>query len=111
MAEILDPIVVSFSNNRTRSLADLAVEDYESQRAYIAEHTAKGIAVKVSGAANGDTLADGSPADGRTQMTVGIFNALLTAAQAKVTWYETVVSGKTRIEWYRSVNVNGRSRF
>lgn len=88
MADITEPVVVRFSNDYLRPLSEavrnLGIRLNDAKVEYTTI-----ISDLISGNADGDLLADGSPADGRSQVTkkdivdlLSMLNSLLTEINA-----------------------------
>ncbi len=112
MADITNPLFVTFANARIRQLVDAAETMYQTSKRFQQEWTAFG-ADNIPNTA--DNIADGSDVDGRKRMTGALAQAMKSLADAMVTWYETnaTIGGvtKTRIAWIQTVSVNGQARF
>jgi hypothetical protein len=107
---ITNPEALKFSNEKVRVLSDLMVSTYESCQAYRNEWDANTLGSIFPNQAN-EIVEDGYATDGRHQLTGQKVNALYTAAGDFMTWADTVVGGKTRIAWLRTMFVNGQPRF
>ena len=106
---VTNPATVRFCNEKVRVYADSLVTDYETARAFVAQWAAGGMAALIPNSA-AENIVDGSATDGRFPINGQQVNALLTAANAQITWFETVVSGSTRIALIRQIAVGGGSR-
>lgn len=107
MAQITNPVNVSFANNRVRPFADAMLQTYNTAKAFIAEYTANNLAPDFAGAA--DVIVDGSATDGRYAITAGKVTALASNANAIITWFET--GSPNRADILRTIAVNGGARF
>lgn len=96
MAEITNPQVVTFANERARTMADTVVRLSAQVDAWLADYTAQGIAAAITGDAAGSSsnIGDGSATDGRQRVTgseIINFRAALLQVQTALT--TTLVSG------------------
>ena len=103
MAEITNPQVVKFANERGRPLADVAEQLYQSCKRYQQEWAT----VTVPNTA--DLVADGSEVDGRKRISGAHVTNLKALADSMVTWFET--GTPSRIVQLQLVSVNGQARF
>src|SRR4051794_23176671 len=69
MAEITDPLIVNWANERARVLADRLRGAYDALASYRTDYAAQGIAAAISAAGGSDLIADGSEDDGRPRIT------------------------------------------
>jgi uncharacterized membrane protein YjgN (DUF898 family) len=94
MAEITDPQVVLFANDRTRSAADKMEILYSILLAWQADYVAQGIAAKIVTAGASNIIADGSEIDGRQRITGNsIINLHAALTQLLTAWDTTLVTG------------------
>lgn len=100
---------VKFSNEKARVFADSMVTAYETATKFKAQYDAQGLDTVFPNTS--EVVEDGSSTDGRTPMTGQKIRALYTAATDLISWGDTVIAGKTRIIWLRTMHVNGQSRF
>ncbi len=114
MADITNPEIVKFSNEKGRILADAAGCLYQTAKRFQQEWTV--LIANVTAVPNtADQIADGSQgtlatsADGRKPLTGSQLNGLKALADAMVTWYET--GAPTRIAQLQLVTVNERAGF
>ena len=108
MADITNPQAINWSNSRVRVYADSMVDAYESAKKLLAEWTALGMDALIANSSE-DVLIDGAAIDGRSIITGDKVNALISNAQAVVTWFEQ--GSPSRIDRFRQIAVNGRARF
>jgi hypothetical protein len=113
MADITDPQVILFTNQRARTIADKIVALQYALTAYQADYAAQVIANKIVAAGTTGNIADGATADGRPIITgTSILNqkaavdALVTAIGA------TLVSGvgSSALTINNAIQVNGSPR-
>lgn len=88
MAEITNPQVVRFANEKARPMADRLYSAWVEAQSVLQEYTSTNIGSLINDAGSGNLIADGSETDGRTRLTGGdIFN-LITALTAYVAYVE-----------------------
>jgi hypothetical protein len=93
MADIIDPQVIKWANDRARSAANQMTNLYAVLVAYQADYAAQGIAAKIVAAGTANNIADGATADGRS-IIIGTSLANLKAAiDQLVTSFNTNVAG------------------
>ena len=117
MADITDPIVVRFSNERARVAADALEQAYNTAKRLTEEYEA--LEDEASLPDTDEQIADGSEdsrgdeADGRTPVTGSDLRALLALSQRLVDWFSYVPAedGRSRIDTVRHVSVNGQAPF
>jgi len=96
MADITNPQIVVFSNERARAMADHLVRFSAEVDAWLTDYAAQGIAAAITGDANGAgaNIADGSATDGRQRVTgTKIINLRAGLLQAQTALTSTLVSG------------------
>lgn len=86
MANVTDPEAVKFCNEVIRPLADRFIQLYYAAKTAQQSFTAKNLAGRLPNAA--DLIIDGSAQDGRTQITDGDVNLVLSYAGGLVTAME-----------------------
>jgi hypothetical protein len=113
MADITDPQVVSFANQRARTIADKIVALQYALTAYQADYAAQGISAKITAAGTTGNVADGAANDGRSIITgtqvinqKAAVDALITAIGT------TLVSGvgASALAINNGIQVNGSPR-
>lgn len=107
MAAITDASAVAFSNKKIRVMADLMYTSYQSAKSLLAEWNATGMSSLIVNTT--DLISDGSPADGRTQITGAQATNIVTRAQDIITDYEA--SSNAKLNTVALVQVNGGARF
>jgi hypothetical protein len=107
---ITNPEAVKFSNEFVRVFADALVTAYDSAVAYKAYWDARSYLTALFPDSDVEIVDDGSAQDGRPAMTGQKVQALYNQATAILAWGDTLVGGKTRITWLRTMAVNGRSK-
>ena len=107
MAQITDPLVVNWANNRARTLADKIMALDYAMTAYVADYANAGLpaALTTDGAAG--LIVDGSATDGRTpvvgtdlQNLIAGVNQIITAFGANITGVGspiTTIAGKWQV--------------
>lgn len=108
---INDPEAVRFSNDFCRILADQLVSTYDSCKIYKSYWDSRPNLTTLFPDLASEIVQDGYQSDGRHPVSGQVVTALYNQATAIIAWYETVVGGKTRIDWFRSISVNARPRF
>ncbi len=110
MPQIDQPNAVRFSNERIRVAADILCRGRAAAAAILAEWQAKDMASLFPDDAT-YVVADGSPADGRQQITGADVNRIIEALQALVAALDSVASnGKAHYENALRVAVNPTPR-
>ena len=110
MPQIDQPNAVRFSNERIRVAADILCRGVAAAKAILAEWQAKSMATQFPDDAT-YIVADGSPADGRQQITGADANRAIEALQTLVGALESASSnGKTHYENALRVAVNPTPR-
>lgn len=107
---ITNPEAVKWSNECVRVFADAIVTAYDTAVAYKAKWDARSNLSALFPDSAVEIVADNSDVDGRPQMTGQKVQALYAQATAIIAWGDTVVGGKTRITWLRTMAVNGSAR-
>jgi hypothetical protein len=107
MADITNPIVVKFSNERARVFADALLQAIETAEALDDEWNSNAMATLIPNTA--DVIVDGSATDGRYPSTGAKVNAVRSAAVDLKAW--GAQGTPTRKERLRTFAVNGTSRF
>jgi len=69
MAEITDPQIVKFCNEKIRPLADSVYSSYYKSLSLVSDYVSGDIAGNLQKWASDDLVADGSEVDGRTRLT------------------------------------------
>ena len=115
MALITDPVVIGFSNNRARTIADSMTELLSKLLAWQADYAAMGIAAKINAdaAGAGSNLQDGSPADQRLPVSgTTLINFKAAIDQLVTAWNVTAVAGvgTTVAAVENTIQVNGSPR-
>jgi hypothetical protein len=108
---ITNPEAVKFSNEFVRVFADALVTAYDSAKTYKAYWDARTNLSTLFVDSAVEVVSDGADVDGRTQMTGQKVQALYIQAGTIIAWGDTLVGGKTRIDWLRTMSVNGSSKF
>ena len=113
MAEITDPLVVNWANNRARVLADKLRAAYDALASYKVDYAAQGIAAAIATAGGSNLITDGSATDGRPRIsgnTLTNFKAALD--QIDTAMGTTLVSGvgTTANAQVNLIQVNGGVR-
>lgn len=106
MADIVNPVIVRFSNEKARVFADSLLSAYLTAKQLVGEWTANNLATIVPNAT--DNVVDGSENDGRHKMTGIKLHALMAAATDVIAWAET--GNPSRADRLRTIAVNGQSR-
>lgn len=107
MADIDNPQVRKFANERARIAADAIVTCYETLKRLQVEYDAAGGDTLFP--ATTDRIVDGSETDGRTRITTGQVRGLNTLSAALVTYLDG--GTPSRISQVRQVAVNGTPRY
>ncbi len=111
MADITNPQVVKWSNERARTISDSLALLYAKIVAYQNDYSAQGIATAMNSAAAVDIVLDGSANDGRAPVTKNqlvVLNNCIT--QIKTALDTTTVSGYAPTVWINQIQVNGSPR-
>jgi len=96
MAEITNPQIVLFANERARTMADTVERFSALVDAWVADYAAQAIATQITNDGNGAgaTIADGSETDGRQRITgTKIVNLKAALLQVQTALTTTAVSG------------------
>lgn len=112
MADITNPQIVKFANERARVFADSLEQTYQTAKRMQQEWAA--LIATVTPANTSDQVADGSHAsagqpDGRKPLTGAQLTALKAMADTIVTFFET--GSPTRIAQIQQTTTNGGPRF
>lgn len=107
MAAITDGSAVAFSNQKIRVMADLMYSNYQTAKSLLAEWNARSMSSLIVNTT--DLIVDGSPADGRTQITGAQATNIVTRAQEIITDYEATSNAK--LNTVAVVSVNGGAKF
>ena len=108
MADITNPQAIIWSNSRVRVFADSMIDAYESAKKLLAEWSSLNMATLIPNNVD-DVLIDGAASDGRSVITGDKVNSLIANATAVVSWFEA--GTPSRIDRFRQISINGRSRF
>lgn len=84
MADITDPQIVTFSNEKVRPAADRYAQLYWFSKIILIEYSASGIEAALAALNNSDVIIDGSETDGRTPITVGMIEGMMANLQLLV---------------------------
>lgn len=107
MADISNPQVVAFSNQRIRPLCDQMYSLYYNAKAVVADYNAGDIGTKIDAGGAGNNIADGSSTDGRTVITGGDIYNVITWAQQIINFVENqAVSTADRLSVISKPHVN-----
>ena len=96
MAEITNPQVITFTNDRARIIADSLVRFSDEVNAWLEDYAAQGIAAAINGDAAGasSNIDDGSATDGRQRVTgTKVINLRAGLLQVQTALTTTLVSG------------------
>lgn len=107
MADITNPQIIKFANERGRLLADIAESLYHTSKRFQQEWVALVASTPIIPTAS--PIADGSDTDGRKRVTDTHLVNLKSLADSMVTWFET--GSPTRIAQLQLISVNGGARF
>ena len=94
MAEITNPQIIVFANERARTMADRVVSLSAAIDAWLSDWTAQGMSAAITAAGVAENIADGSEYDGRQRVTgtkLVNFRAALLQLQSALT--STAVAG------------------
>lgn len=103
MADITNPEAVRFSNEKARTLADVATRYYYAAKAFANEWDATDMGTKIPAAA--DLVIDGSATDGRTPITGQDVNNLKNHVDTMVADLEA--AGNQKLNVLLQIEVNG----
>ena len=103
MADITNPEAVRFSNEKIRTLADLATRYYYAAKSVANEWGATGMNTKIP--STSDLIADGSDVDGRSPITGANINGLIGHAEEMIADLEA--NGNQRLNILLQIEVNG----
>jgi hypothetical protein len=94
MADITNPQIVTFANERARTIADAIEVFSEKVDAFVADYAAQGMTALITAAGASELVADGSEADGRQRITgTKIINLRAALLQLQTALMTTAVSG------------------
>lgn len=96
MADITNPQIITFANERARVISDHLVRFSAEVDAWLADYAAQGISAAITGASEGagSNIADGSATDGRQRVTgTEIMNLKAGLLQVQTALTTTLVSG------------------
>jgi hypothetical protein len=113
MAEIVDPQIVVFANERARTIADKVVSFSAQVDAWLADWSAQGMSALVTAAGAAETIADGSATDGRQRITgTKLVNLRAALLQLQTALTATAVAGvgATPKAVADGIQVNGSQR-
>lgn len=120
MADITNPQVIKWSNERARTLSDSIARLYAQIVAYQSDYAAQGIVAAMTPFASGDILLDGSAQDGRAPVTknqISVLNNALTQVKkaldqntASIAGDYNAISGFSAMTWVNQIQVNGSPR-
>jgi hypothetical protein len=113
MADITDPQIVRWSNERARVLADRLEQAEAAINAYLADWTAQGVSALITAAGATNAIADGSETDGRQRVTgTKLVNMRAALLQLQTALDTTLVAGvgATAKSILDGVQVNGTVR-
>ncbi len=105
MANITNPIAVTFANTELRRFNDHTLANYRTAKQLSIDYTAKGISA-ILGATGTDVIVDGAATDGRAPMTVANVNNIMARANEIVADYEANTNIKINQAAAVSVNAN-----
>lgn len=103
MPDIIDPQAIRFSNERARTLADIATKYYWTAKAFMFEWDATSMGTVIPDA--DDTIVDGSATDGRTSITGANINGMKTHVDAMVADLEA--NSNLKLNILLKIEVNG----
>lgn len=94
MAEIENPQIVAFANERARTISD-AIEQFSAKvDSFLADYAAQGMAAAITAAGASELIDDGSATDGRQRITgTKIVNLKAGLLQLQTAMTVTAVSG------------------
>ena len=85
-APITDPAAIAFANNYIRPMADQDAKHYYRCKEVVGIWNAQSMSTKILNTT--DLIVDGSPADGRNQMTGANATAIITRCNEYISWME-----------------------
>ena len=112
MADYSDVQLTTFTNGRTRTLADQLVSILIKLQAYQSDYVAQSVAVRAT-AAGANNLADGYVTDGRQPITgtqVGNFKACVDQIVTAMATTNVIGVGSPISTTVNAIQVNGSSR-
>ena len=110
MADIIDPLVIGWDNNRARPLCDTLTRTLAALLAYQADYAAYSIAAAVTADGATNKIGDGYAVDGRQPITGTQLQNLIAGINQVVTaWNTTLVTGvgTTAAAIVQGIQVNG----
>jgi hypothetical protein len=108
MAEITNPQVVAFANEKVRPLADAFFQVYYRAKAANQEYNANAIGSLINAAGSGNLITDGSETDGRTRIAGGDVYNSVTFWQAFIAFVEgNAVTTAARLDVITKPHVHG----
>lgn len=110
MAELSNPQIVRFANERVRTMADEIVRFSRHVDEWLADYAAQGIAPQLVAAGLGSVIADGSETDGRQRidgLKVANLRAALQQLQAAIAVTTVAGVGATAKSVADGIHVNG----
>lgn len=120
MADITNPQVVAFANNRMRPLADAITKVQYAIDAFLIDANAEGIPALIVAGGVGNFIGDGSDVDGRPRVTgqnMADFRSAITVLQTCLETTTAIASGgvsgtggKTPSVIISGIQVNGSPR-
>lgn len=106
-AEIDDPQVVAFANNKARKMAEHIYSAYYSAKIVLQAYNSGAIGSKIDAAGAGNLISDGSANDGRTRITGGDIYNLITACEELIDYVEgNAVTTANRVDVITKPHVN-----
>ena len=111
--EISNPQIVTFANDRARTIADQILRFSAIVDAFISDYAAQGIASAITAAGASQMIADGSEIDGRQRVTgTKIINLRAALGQLQAALTTTLVTGvgATAKSVADGIQVNGSVR-
>jgi lipid-binding SYLF domain-containing protein len=108
MANITNPEVVKFANEKIRVMADMQVAHYRTAKQFKAAWDAAGLSA-IFAVSNADVVVDGAATDGRHTMTS--FDANNTYNRAVDTINEYEASANTKLNQANAIAVNTHPLF
>jgi hypothetical protein len=113
MADISNPQVVTWANERARTIADQMTALLDRLLAYQADYTAQGIAALIIAAGSANNIGDSAVSDGRQIITGNsVLNLKAAIDQLVTAWNVTAVPGvgATVSAVQNGIQVKGSSR-
>lgn len=108
MAAITDGQAVGFSNGIARVYADMQLSAYNTAKRVVHEwYSQPRLGTLLTN--NGDTIEDGSPADGRKPATAGDVKLIINRAEDLIADLEA--NNNAKLNTLLKISVNGQARF